>query len=71
MPRRNGGLKRKNRRGGLEEMTDGELQEIRFFGNLSTNPQTILYRATPDEQLRAASILEVRRALHTDTKRTK
>ena len=44
----------------LEDMSDGELQEIRFFGNLCKSPHTITYRATEAEQRRAAEILQER-----------
>lgn len=45
----------------LESMTDWELEEIRFFGNLTSDPETIVFQATLDQQRQAARILAERR----------
>lgn len=41
-------------------MSEQELSEIRFFGDLVANPQTILYRASEEEQRQAARLLKAR-----------
>jgi hypothetical protein len=46
----------------LEDMTDRELLEIVFFGNLHTDPETQTFRATPAQQREAAAILKARGA---------
>ncbi|MBA3342653.1 MAG: hypothetical protein H0T48_12575 [Gemmatimonadaceae bacterium] len=48
----------------LDEMSDEDLQDIRFFGNLVGRDGTIVYAATREEQRRAAGILEERGTLH-------
>jgi hypothetical protein len=44
----------------LEDMSDDELQEIRFFGNLYNAAGALTYRATEAEQKRATEILKER-----------
>lgn len=53
----------------LEEMSDDELQEIRFFGCIMKNPHTTAFDATPEEQQRAVSILRERGTLSARWKR--
>lgn len=46
----------------LGSMSDDQLEEIRFFGTLLADPETIVYQATREEQERAAELLRTRRA---------
>lgn len=48
----------------LEQMTDSELQEVRYFGNLAAAPDTLTYVATMAEQEEAATILQTRKERH-------
>jgi len=48
----------------LDEMSDEDLREVHVFGNLVGRDGTIVYAATPEEQRRAAEILEERGTLH-------
>ncbi|MEO7684799.1 MAG: hypothetical protein ABIU86_12790 [Gemmatimonadaceae bacterium] len=50
--------------GGIEQMQDDELQQIRFFGNLAGRDGTILFTATAEDQRRAVELLEARGTLH-------
>ncbi|MDP9202722.1 MAG: hypothetical protein M3P26_12425 [Gemmatimonadota bacterium] len=49
----------------LEDMSESELQEIRFFGALQSDPHTVTFAATPEEVTRAVDILEQRGELNT------
>jgi len=51
----------------LEEMSDEQLTQIRFFGDVIGEGHTVTYTATKEESIRAGKILEERR----DTRRTR
>jgi hypothetical protein len=46
--------------GTLEDRSDSELKSIYFFGDICSDPFTVIYRATPEEQKRAGEILRER-----------
>lgn len=48
----------------LDEMSDEDLRDLHFFGNLVGRDRNVVYAATPEEQRRAAEILEERGTLH-------
>ena len=41
-------------------MSTEDLNQLYFFGDIHTDPFTVTYKATPEEQKRAAEILKQR-----------
>lgn len=50
---------------GLDAMTDDELIEVFYFGNLAAGPGAITFRATPEDGMRARDLLVARGKLPT------